>query len=532
MSAPQAIGIDLGTTFSAIAHIEGTGESVMLRNAESELLTPSVVLFDDAQITVGTTAKRVAATEIDRVAVCAKRDMGREFYSKKINGQDIPPGVIQACILRKLLRDAKQRVRGDLKAVITVPAYFDEPRRKATHDAGVMAGWDVLDIVNEPTAAALAFGEQLDYLNAEGAPKETMNVLVYDLGGGTFDVTVIQLAPGDIRTLATDGDVLLGGHDWDERLAVHVAVEFEKKHQINLRDHASSWMQLLARVEEAKHTLTQRRKVTIHADHGGMSADVDVSRDQFVRMTEDLLERTAFTTRQVLIAAKLEWKDISRLLLVGGSTRMPMVADMLKNASGLDPEKATNPDEAVARGAALFAGFLLAAQEAEENGETETPAAVKVTDVNSHSLGMQGVGQKDRQPINSIVIPRNTPLPATVTRKFVTKADGQTSIIIQVLEGESKDPTLCSVIGRSVLRGLPGDLPQGYPVDVHFEYATNGRLNILATVPGTGRELIIELVRAGGMTDERRNRWQQLFEKSAEGPAFEDLLDEVLGLED
>jgi molecular chaperone DnaK len=244
------------------------------------------------------------------------------------------------------------------------------------------------------------------------------------------------------------------------------------------------------------------------------------------------LERTAFTTRQVLSAAKLEWKDISRLLLVGGSTRMPMVAEMLKKASGLDPEKATTPDDGVARGAALFGGFLLAAQEAYENDETETPAAVKVTDVNSHSLGMQGVGQKDRQPINSIVIPRNTSLPATVTRKFVTKADGQTSIVIQILEGESKDPTLCSVIGRSVLRGLPGDLPQGYPVDVHFEYATNGRLNILATVPGTGRELIIELVRAGGMTDERRNRWQQLFEKSAEGPAFEDLLDEVLGLED
>jgi len=529
MSKTQPIGIDLGTTHSAIAHLEANGRSVMLRNAEGELLTPSVVLFDDSQITVGTVAKRVAPSEVDRVAVCAKRDMGREFYSKTINGQQVPPVVIQSCILRKLRQDAKATVRGDMKAVITVPAYFDEPRRKATHDAGVMAGWDVLDIVNEPTAAALAFGEQLDYLRTDGAPQETMNVLVYDLGGGTFDVTVIQLAPGDIRTLATDGDVLLGGRDWDERLATHVAEAFQKQHQIDIRKHPSSWTQLLARAEEAKHTLSQRERVKIHADHGGLSSDVPVSRDDFVRLTEDLLERTSFTTRQVLSAAKLEWKDISRLLLVGGSTRMPMVTAMLKEISGLDPERATNPDEAVARGAALFAGYLLADSSDDDAGSL---GKVKVTDVNSHSLGIQGTTQKDKQPRNKIVIPRNTPLPASVTKQFVTQTAGQSSIVVQVLEGEHKDPKLCSAIGRSVLRGLPSHLPKGYPVNIHFEYSANGRLNVLASVPGTDRNLAIELLREGGMTDERLHRWRQLFEQSKEGPAFEELLDEVLDLLD
>lgn len=537
MSSPQAIGIDLGTTFSAVAHLESPGQSVMVRNLEGELLTPSVVLFDDTQITVGTVAKRVAPSEIDRVALCAKRDMGQEYYSKKINGQNIPPGVVQACILRKLLSDTQKKIEGDLKAVITVPAYFDEPRRKATHEAGVMAGWDVLDIVNEPTAAALAFGEQLNYLSADGAPKEMMNVFVYDLGGGTFDATIIQLAPGDIRTIATDGDVLLGGHDWDARLAEHVALQFEKQHQIDIRQHPASWTQLLARAEEAKHTLTQRPRVRIHADHSGMSTDVAVTREELERMTEDLVERTAFTTRQVLNAANMEWQDISRLLLVGGSTRMPMIAKMLKAASGLEPERATNPDEAVARGAALFAGSLLAAQtqdtaQAQGTAPAAATSPVKVTDVNSHSLGVRGVGQRDQQPRNSIVIPRNTALPTQVTRQFVTKTDGQTSIVVQILEGESKDPTLCSAIGQSVLRGLPGDLPQGSPVDVHFEYGTNGRLRVQASVPGTGRQLNIDLVREGGMTEERLHRWRQLFEKSEQGPAFEELLDEVLDLLD
>ncbi len=531
----QAIGVDLGTTFSAIAHLEEDGKSVMLRNGEGELLTPSVVLFDDTQITVGSVAKRVAPTEFDRVAVCAKRDMGQKFYSKEINGQQIPPGVIQACILRKLRRDAELQVRGKLQAVITVPAYFDEPRRKATYDAGVMAGWDVLDIVNEPTAAALAFGEQLEYLRSDGAPRETMNVLVYDLGGGTFDATVIRLDPGEIRTLATDGDVQLGGRDWDERLAKRVAEVFYSEHLIDLRQHPSSWTQLLARCEGAKHTLSQRMKVKIHVEHGGVSSDVEITRDEFMLMTEDLLERTAFTTRQVLKAAELEWKDISRLLLVGGSTRMPMVSEKLSGLSGLSPERATNPDEAVARGAALFAGYLLAKSEASEaadgTAEDGSLAAVSVVDVNAHSLGIQGISQRDQNRVNRILIPRNTSLPASATRKFVTQTDGQKTIVIQVLEGESRDPEQCTAIGRSVLRDLPAKLPQGYPVEVCFEYGTNGRLNVVASVPGTGRKLNIDLERETGMTDERLHRWRQLFMKSSgQGPEFEELLDEVLDL--
>ncbi len=405
--------------------------------------------------------------------------------------------------------------------MITVPAYFDEPRRKATSDAGEMAGLEVLDIVNEPTAAALAFGEHLGYLDAMGSPRETIRVLVYDLGGGTFDVTAVELRPGNLRTLATDGDVQLGGRDWDERLAAYVAGEFERELLRNPRNDKGAAARLLRSVEEAKHTLSVRDQATVHIEFGGQARDVQVTRAKFHELCEDLLERTSYTTRQVLHSAGLEWTDVSHVLLVGGSTRMPMVAQMLEKLSGRKPQHQVHPDEAVARGAAIFAGYLLASRDERLPG-----AKFKVTDVNSHSLGIEGLDQRTGRKENVILIPRNTALPFQVTEKFVTKSPGQQSVVVQVLEGESKIPDQCTHIARAVMRQLPPALPQGTKVEVSYAYGTNSRLSVRAKVHGTPNELAIELEREGGMSDDRMARWKRIVTGDQGFDAFQPALRE------
>ena len=262
MAHARAVGIDLGTTNSAAAYVDESGRTVMLRNGEGELITPSVVLFDDAEVIVGKEARRLSAVFPDRVAEWVKRDMGQPFYSRPIRGERLPPEVIQACILRKIKGDIFAQLGSAAKAVITVPAYFDEPRRKATADAGEMAGLTLLDIVNEPTAAALGFGETLGYLSSQGKPLAEMVVMVYDLGGGTFDATLLKLSAGNVRTLATDGNVQLGGHDWDTRLVGYAAEAFQKQYHRDPQEDAASASRLFAAAVDAKHTLsaaTRRR---------------------------------------------------------------------------------------------------------------------------------------------------------------------------------------------------------------------------------------------------------------------------------
>ena len=529
----HAVGIDLGTTYSVVARLDENGKSQIVRNFHGDILTPSVVLFDDNEIIVGKEAKKAAAAEPDRVAECVKRDMGNEFYSKPIRGEQLPPEVIQACILRKLAADAVRACGTNIKVVITVPAYFDEPRRKATSDAGEMAGLDVLDIVNEPTAAALSFGEHLGYLDPQGSPKGEMKVLVYDLGGGTFDVTVIDLKPGHLMTLATDGDVRLGGRDWDQRLVDYLAEKFQKQHGKDPRQEPSSLTRLMRAVEEAKHTLSARTTANAHLEYSGKSADLVVTRETFEELTEDLLERTAYTTRQVLHAAGTSWQYISHILLVGGSTRMPMVSTMLERISGgMKPEHVVNPDEAVGRGAAIYAGYLLATREFSDEPSMIPASAFKVTDVNAHSLGIEGINQETLRKENIILIPRNSPLPSKVQEKFVTKKAGQHSVAVQVLEGESTSPDQCTRIARAALRQLPEGLPQGYPIEVTYEYGTNGRLSVRAKLPGTSKELNIELERERSMNDDRVARWKRIVSNEKGFDAFEAALQEVLQMDD
>ena len=528
MTNPIAVGIDLGTTNSAVAWVDESGQSAMVRNSEGELLTPSVVLFDDAEVVVGKEARSATAVHPGQVAEWVKRDMGAPVYSRSIRGEYLPPEVIQACILRKLRADLVGALGPEVKVVITVPAYFDEPRRKATADAGEMAGLSVLDIVNEPTAAALAFGEIHGYLSPAGGAEEEMTVLVYDLGGGTFDVTLLRLRPGDIRTLATDGDVQLGGHDWDMRLVDHVAESFLSRgsHGADPRQDPSALSRLYSEVLEVKHTLSARGRAAVRVDHAGCSDQIQVTREQFEELTADLLERTAYTTRQLLVAANLQWTQVSRVLLVGGGTRMPMVVEMLRQMTGIAPDHTVNPDEAVARGAALYASHLLAEQAEEGPG-----SSFQVTNVNSHSLGVEGIEQETFRKTNVVLIPRNTPLPARFTERFITKSAGQRSIAIQVLEGESSLPAECTAIGRTVIRDLPPGLPQGWPVEVTFEYGANGRLSVQGVVPGTHREVELKVERDAGLSGERISGWRQAVSSASGFDAFEAMLNEVLNLD-
>ncbi len=355
-----AVGIDLGTTYSAVAYIDDTGRPVTLVNAEGDLVTPSVVLFEGDTAVVGKEALKALATEAEQVAQCAKRELGERTFHKAIEGRAFPPEALEAFVLDKLRRDAARHLGDFSKVVITVPAYFDEVRRKATQDAGYMAGFEVLDIINEPTAAAIAHGFLKGFLSRDGSANETRRLLVYDLGGGTFDVTVMEVSGHDFLALATDGDVQLGGQDWDQRLVNYVAEEFKRTHELDPREDPNTAGRLWRECEDAKRTLSARSKVSISCDYKSQAIRVEITRDKFEEITQDLLDRTKFTTRQTLQAAGLGWSDLDYVLMVGGSTRMPMVAGMLRELSGKEPDASVSVDEAVAHGAALHAAIRLA----------------------------------------------------------------------------------------------------------------------------------------------------------------------------
>lgn len=497
-----AIGIDLGTTFSVLARIDDRGQPVTLVNAEGDRLTPSTVLFEGDDIVVGKEALKAIVTEANHVAECSKRDVGRRVYHKVLEGKQYPPEVIEALILNKLRTDAEKQIGPIDKAVVTVPAYFDEVRRKATQDSGYMAGLDVLDIINEPTAAAVAFGFQQGYLNPEGSTVEPQNILVYDLGGGTFDVTVMNIRGTEFNALSTDGDVRLGGYDWDQRLVDLVAENFIRQHGADPREDPVSAGKLWRECEDAKRTLSARQKAAVACEYRGVSTRIEISRQQFEEATQDLLDRTRFTAVQALRAAGLDWKELDRVLLVGGSTRMPMVREMLRELSGKEPDDSVAADEAVAHGAALQALLIL-------NKQAGKPAAFKIKNVNSHSLGVVGVETLTKRRRNGILIPRNTPLPVTAKRTFKTTKANQHSIRVDIVEGESPSAEDCTPIGRCSVRHLPPDLPAQHPVDVLFHYQPNGRLKVRVTVPNTDHQVTTEIIRENSLSKEHMDGWRQ-----------------------
>ena len=499
-SSAPAIGIDLGTTFSCVSQLDDLGRPLTLANAEGDKSTPSVIFFDGTDVIVGKEAVKAKGTDMIHIAECAKRELGERLFEKAFGGRQYPPEVLQAFILNKLRIDAQQQIGDFRKVVITVPAYFDESHRKATQDAGYIAGFDVMDIINEPTAAAIAYGAQQGFLDPQQETSQGAKILVYDLGGGTFDVTVMEIGHKEFIALATDGDVQLGGHDWDQRLVDFVSEEFIRTFGLDPRDDPNTEGRLWRECEDVKHTLTARNKANIACDYQGQSLRVEVTREQFEDMTRDLLDRTAFTTRQTLQAAGLEWSDIDRVLLVGGSTRMPAVTSMLEEISGLKPDSSISPDESVAHGAALHAGLILATEAGEQ-------PLFHVKNVNSHSLGVVAKDVKTDRTRNAILIPRNTGLPITAKRTFKAMG-GQKSILVHVVEGESNNPEDCSSIGRCSIRDLPADLPENTTIEVRFRYRSNGRLTVMVSVADTETQLQHEFTRDNSLTQDQLDLWR------------------------
>ncbi len=502
---PPAVGIDLGTTNSVVAWLDDLGRPQTLVNAEGDKMTPSAVLFDDDQAVVGKEALKGMATEADQVAICAKREFGQRAYSRLLGGRAYPPEVLQAFVLNKLRVDAGRQIGPFHQAVVTVPAYFDEVRRQATMDAGYMAGLEVLDIINEPTAAAVAFGFQQSLMPGDRAAG-MQRILVYDLGGGTFDVTVLEFEGTEYTALATDGDVRLGGYDWDQRLVELVAEQYEQQFGIDLRADPVARGRIWRECEDAKRTLAARPRASIACNHQGQALRVEVTREQFEARTADLLERTKFTVSETLAASGLDWSQIDSLLLVGGATRMPAVRKMLGEISGMEPNTSASPDEAVAHGAAIHAGMLLARA-------AGRPARLSIHNINSHSLGVVGTDSATRQERVAVLIPRNTRLPVSTNRIFKTKSSNQRSILVRVVEGESASAADCVPLGDCVVQDLPPQLPAHTPVEVCFSYEPNGRLDVEVHVHGTERREKLALTRENSLSPEQRDAWRLFVSK-------------------
>ena len=495
-----AVGIDLGTTFSAIAHLDSMGRPVTLVNAEGDLITPSVVLFEGTNVVVGKEAVKALATEGEHVALCAKRDLGHRMFHNSLGGRNYPPEVIQAFILNK--RAATPSANWATSTVVIT--FRPISTKSAARRRKTPAIWrdSTCSISSTSHRRAIAYGSMREFLSPDGRSEKPLKVMVYDLGGGTFDVTVMEIKAGVFTTLSTDGDVQLGGRDWDQRLMDFVAEEFIRSYSLDPREDPNAFGRLWRECEDCKRTLSARMKTTLGFDYQGHAVRVEVTREKFVELTRDLLDRTAFTARQTLQAAGLEWSDLDHVLLVGGSTRMPMVIETLRNLSGRTPDASVSADEAVAHGAALRAGLLLAKRDGKEE-------PFRIRNVNSHSLGVAGTDPQTRRKRNAILIPRNTPLPVSAKRVFKTSKPGQKSVLVQIVEGESASPDDCSQIGKCSIRDLPADLPAQTPIEVRFRYEENGRLTVQVSVSGTDKELKHEIERENSLTADQLDSWRQ-----------------------
>ncbi len=495
------LGIDLGTTYCVVAYLDSSGRPTSIVNSAGDLLTPSAVVFEDGEVIVGKEAVKSGPVVPDGFADCFKRDMGRSSFRRRILSREIPPEVLNGFLLARLRQDAERRIGPVRQAVITVPAFFDETRRKATQDAGRLAGIDVLDIINEPTAAAIAFGWYHAMACAESPARH--RVLVYDLGGGTFDVTILEINGSEFRTLATDGDVQLGGKDFDERLVNYLAEHFMVEHGVDPRSDPSDAIQLWCDAQDIKHALTERQKTSAVVFHAGVRVRREVSRAEFEDLTRDLLERTESTTALVVKQAGLAWSDIDKVLLVGGSTRMPMVAEMLRRVTGKEPDRSQSPDEVVAHGAALYAGMLM------DKDPTPQANRVRLVNVNSHSLGVVGIRVETGERVNAILIPKNTPLPCRKVKRFRTARDGQADVQVTVVEGESPRPEHCITLGQCVVRDLPPGLPKGSGIEVEYTYAANGRISVRARVPSVRQSASVEIHRNQSRDLEDLETWRK-----------------------
>jgi molecular chaperone DnaK len=494
-SEGRAVGIDLGTTLSKLAYIDESGRPVLVPNAEGELLTPSVVAFTKTTILVGKDARREALANPARAVLHVKRQMGNPRWRFKVDEETYTPETISALILKKLKKDSEMHIGPIRGAVITVPAYFDDARRKATEDAGAIAGLEVLDIVNEPTASALAYG--LARSEEEGV------MLVYDLGGGTFDVTVIEKRGQEFITLATDGDVELGGKDWDDRLVNFLAEKFAREFKADPREDPQALAYLAVSSEEAKKALSRRDKTSVPVSYKGHWGNYEVSRDEFESMTEDLLAVTQLTTEMVLEEAGVTWEGIGRIIPTGGSARMPMVQRLLEKMSNKPPATDVAVDETVASGAAIHAAIctLKSPERIHELGlvAAEKLGKIQTVDVAAHALGLVIKDHRTLLYRNDVLIDRNSRLPASITKTYQTAYDGQQRIVLQVVQGDAPDPSANITIGMVEISQLPPGRPAGTLVKVTYSYDRKGRIHVTAEDQEAGKLVAAEITRKAGL---------------------------------
>jgi molecular chaperone DnaK len=494
----KIIGIDLGTTNSCVAVMEG-GEPIIIPNLEGNRTTPSVVAFTkDGERLVGETAKRQAITNPDRTIASIKRKMGSD-HKENIDGKAYSPQEISAMILQKIKMDVENYLGETVTdAVITVPAYFTDSQRQATKDAGKIAGLDVKRIINEPTAAALAYGMDKD----EGHHK----IMVFDLGGGTFDVSILELGDGVFEVLATRGNNHLGGDDFDEAVINYINDQFKKEHGVDLTKDNMSLQRLKEAAEKAKKELSSVMTTNINlpfitaTQAGPVHLNMDITRAKFDELTSSLVTKTLEPVKAALKDAGLQPSDIEKVILVGGSTRIPAVQDAVKKLIGKDPQKDINPDECVAVGAAIQGGVL--------SGEVKDLLLLDVTPL---SLGIETLGG-----VTTRLIERNTTIPTKKSQVFSTAADSQTSVDIHVLQGERQMASDNTTLGRFQLTGIP-PAPRGIPqIEVTFDIDANGIVNVSAKDLGTGKEQRITITASTKLSDEEIERKVKEAEKFAE----------------
>ncbi len=495
----KVIGIDLGTTNSCVAIMEGS-EPIVIPSAEGERTTPSVVGFSKAkERLVGRVARRQAITNPERTVLSVKRQMGTN-YKVNIDDHDYTPQEISAFVLQKLKTDAESYLGHKVsKAVITVPAYFTDAQRQATKDAGTIAGLEVLRIINEPTAAALAYGFDDD---------KNQNILVFDLGGGTFDVSILEIGDGVFEVKATSGNNKLGGDDFDNKIIDWLVEEFKRDNGMDLRNDKMAMHRLKEAAEKAKHELSAAMSTELNIPYitatgeGPLHLEQTLTRAKFNEMTADLVEKTMGPLRRALKDSGLKAAEIDKVILVGGSTRIPAVQDAIEKFIGKEPFKGINPDEVVAIGAAIQAGVLA--------GDVTD---VVLLDVTPLSLGIETLGG-----VFTRIIERNTTIPTSQSQVFTTAADSQTSVDIHVLQGERKMAEHNVTLGRFQLTGIPA-APRGIPqIEVSFDIDVNGIVNVSAKDLATGKEQTITITSSSGLSDEEIDKMV----KDAEAFAEED----------
>jgi molecular chaperone DnaK len=512
----QTVGIDLGTTFSTIAQLDEQGTPVALPNEDDENETASLILLaENGRVVVGPNRTRAAMEDPNRIVEWIKRQMGASDFKRTFDGREITPEFLSALILKKLRQDGEKRIGKIGNAVITVPYYFNDARRKSTQDAGRIAGLNVVDIINEPTAATLTYAwhrrELGDSPHWDGRPRK---VLIYDLGGGTFDVTLVQYTPTHFQVLGTDGDVQLGGVDWNERLVDYVTGEFKSRHGVDPHESAQTLQILRNDCDLAKIDLTEKKEARISCRHAGRAVTVTVTRDQFETLTADLLQRTADTLLLVVEQAKLPMEELDAIVTVGGSTLMPQVPQMIERLTGRAPYRELSPYTSVAQGAAIHAAILEAKYRGEQ-GELAAKvrkmlAGVKQENVNSHGVGVVVTNPRNGKKQNHVMIPRNSRLPTEARQVFRTAHQNQARVSVQVLEGDAPDPAACSLLGKCTITDLPPNLAKGSPVEVTYAFDAAGRITVKARDQVGGNEASIQIVRRGRLDEAQVDAFTKL----------------------